>query len=223
MTAKRPPRKYLDADRVQVNQEWLDWRKEMLDEAIENAPMALAGLGLIPSTYFPELEDKDIPEEGAWIMVLEEPFTELQTRFRVPILSMWRCRPHELNSGGIEVGPKLNRIRIRPKQAVIATPGGDLHLWPHEYQIVRDPRVLMSDPDATIHSLGGEAVLDEEALFYLQSRGISHADAVLLLIDSVQATDFIYVTFPEEVTAMLAGVGQPLWRHIQLNPRSSSA
>lgn len=218
----RAPRKYLDVDKVEVNPEWLTWRQAELDYAREIAPKVLAGTGYDPAMYFPELYDKDVPEDGAWILVLEEPFTELRSRFRVPLLSLWRCRPHTLNSGGVRIGTGRNQLVVRPKQAVITTPGGDLHLWPHEYSIVTDPYALMSCEGTEIHSLGGQSVLDEEKLFYLQSRGIPHSEAVLLLIEQVAATDFIYATFPEEITAQLEGVGQPLWRHIQRHPRISA-
>jgi hypothetical protein len=223
MTAStRAPKKYLDADRVEVNPAWLAWRKELREQALELAPEMMTHRGIDPAVYFPEAYEKEIPDDGCWIFVLEEPYTELRTRFRVPELSLWRARPHELNSGGIKLGGTA-RIRdgvtVRPKQAVITTPGGDLHLWPHEYQICRDPYELMSCEGAEIHEIGGEPVIDEQMLFYLQSRGIGHQDAVMLLIDQVKNNDFVYVTFPEEVTAMFAGVGQPMWRHIQRNPR----
>lgn len=217
----RAPKKYLDADRVEVNPAWIEWRDEQVKAAEDELPMQMAAMGIDPAMYFPG--DKAIPEDGCWIFVLEEPFTELRDRFRVPLLSMWRCRPHELNEGGFSYGVKSKRVHLAAQQAVIATPGGDLHLWPHEYQIIDNPRGLISQPEATIHSLGGEAVLDEEQMFYLMSRGISHQDAVLLLINTMTAINYIYMTFPEEVTELLRGVGQPLWRHVQLNPRKTRA
>jgi hypothetical protein len=215
---RRPPRKYLDPERIQVNPDWLAWREEMIAEHREELPKLIGARGMDPAVYFPEDYDKAIPEDGAWILVLEEPYTELRSRFRVPLLSMWKCRPHELNTGGGSIGVRGMQIHFYPKQAVIATPGGDLHLWPHEYCIVQDPKTLMSMDGVTIHSLGGEPVLDEDQLWYLMSRGIPRDQAVLLLLDQV-GTDYIYVTFPEDVTEQLDGVGQPLWRHIQRHPR----
>ena len=191
------PTKYVDRDRTIVTPEWLAWRKEALALAAEDAPYILMQGGNRPDTYLPEGDGKAIPEDGAWIIVLEEPMTELRDRFRVPFMSMWRARPHTLDSGGVQVSKD---VTLYPKQAVITTPGGDLHLWAHEYVMATDPFRLISDPDATINSLGGEPVLDEEAMFYLRSRGIPHSEAVLLLIETVKSTDFIYVTFPEEVT-----------------------
>lgn len=148
--------------------------------------------------------------------MVEEPFTELRSRFRVPPLSMWRARPRELNTEAI-----VSRgVKIYPKQAIIATPGGDLHLWPHEYVVVDRPVTLVSDPDATLHALGGQPVLDEDALFYLMSRGIPRHEAVMVLFDSVTSLDFVYVTFPEWITDALAGAGQSLRRYMALNPRN---
>lgn len=214
----RAPRKYTDKDRTKISPEWMDWAKKTHEEAVENGYRHVASLGYDPSMYFPEEDGKDIPEEGAWILVIEEPHTELRSRFRVPLLSMWRARPHKLNGGAIPIAQGLS---VYPKQAVITTPGGDLHLWPHEYVIATDPRGLVGQEEATLNSLGGDPVLNEEQLFYLQSRGIHYQDAVLMLFDNIQGTDFIYVTFPEEVTAMLEGVGRSLRRHIALNPRKA--
>lgn len=211
----RAPRKYSDRQRTQVTTEWLDWYEQQRAAAESDGWLELVSAGIDPSTYMPATEGKEIPADGAWILVVEEPFTELRARFRVPLLSMWRARPHELNSGAITRGG----ITMRPQQAVIATPAGDLHLWAHEYVIADHPMQLAADPDATLHTLGGEPVLDEDELFYLMSRGIPHRDAVMLLFDKVTSLDFVYVTFPEEITDLLAGAGQSFRRHVALNRR----
>ncbi|WP_406004620.1 hypothetical protein [Streptomyces sp. NBC_00987] len=212
------PKKCADSRRAQVTQEWQAWDAERRTEAADEGYFLAASIGAEPSMYFPEQDGRAVPEDGAWIIVVEEPFTELRSRFRVPPLSMWRARPHELNTGAIV----LKGVEIHPKQAVIATPGGDLHLWPHEYVVVDRPMALVSDPDATLHSLGGQPVLDEEALFYLMSRGIPRHEAVMVLFDTVTSLDFVYVTFPEWITDALAGAGQSLCRHMALNPRKST-
>jgi len=215
------PRKYLDRDRIVVNPEWIEWKKEAQRQAVEDAPWQFASAGIDPTIYFPELDDKKIPDEGAWILILEEPHTILREQFRLPLLSMWRARPFVLNDGGVIVGYDDMQYREFPKQAVITTPAGDLHLWPHEYIIASDPLGLLSCEGAEIHQLGGKPVLDEDYMFYLQSRGIPYDEAVLMLFDTIEDTDFIYVTFPEEVTSILEGVGRPLHRHIALNPRKA--
>jgi len=212
----RPPKKYADKARTQVTPEWRAWNDEQQMLIAEGGWETVCSLGFDPDMFFPEKSDKQIPEEGAWILILEEPHTELRDRFRVPLLSMWRARPHELNSGGVQLAKGL---RVYPKQAVIATPGGDLHLWPHEYTVCTDPKGLIGDPDAELHQLGGSPVLDEEILFFLQSRGIPRHEAVLVLFDLITDTDFVYVTFPEEITAQLEGVGTSLRSHVRRHPR----
>jgi hypothetical protein len=211
----RAPRKYSDRQRTKVTTEWLDWYEQQRAAAETDGWMELASAGIDPSTYMPATEGKEIPADGAWILVVEEPFTELRAKFRVPLLSMWRARPHQLNSGAIS----RNGITLYPQQAVIATPAGDLHLWAHEYVIADRPMQLAADPDATLHTLGGEPVLDELELFYLMSRGIPHRDAVMMLFDKVTSLDFVYITFPEEITAALAGVGTSFRRHVAMNHR----
>lgn len=217
------PKKYLDAKRTQVNPEWLAWDEERERVAADDGWQIAAAIGSEPSMYFPEQDGKAIPEEGAWIIVVEEPHTVLRDRFRVPELSMWRARAHELNDGAITVGYGKSKTKVFPKQAVIATPAGDLHLWPHEYIVAERPMLLATDPDATLHTLGGEPVVDEDELFYLMSRGISRHDAMMLLFERIQSLDFVYVTFPEEITSALRGMGQSLSRHIALNPRGRNS
>lgn len=217
--ATAAPKKYLDSDQVVANPEWIKWRDELRGELLEDARWNLSALGYSVDTYLPEDSGKAIPEDGAWILVLEEPLTELRDRFRLPLLSMWRARPHTLNDGAVVLGSGKRSIKLYPKQAVISTPGGDLHLWPHEYIIASNPMALLSHEDSMIHSLGGTPVLAEDQLFYLMSRGISRHDATMLLFDQITTTDFVYVTFPEEVTEALRGVGMSLHRHMALNPR----
>lgn len=121
-----------------------------------------------------------------------------------------------MSSGGIELDIDTQefstRLRLHPRQAVISTPGGDLHLWPREYVLATNPRALVSDPGATIHTLGGQPLVDTEQLFYLMSRGVPYSQAVLMLFDQVRGTDHCYVTFPEEITSLLAGIGRPQLR-----------
>ena len=214
----RAPKKYTDSRRTQVTPEWLDWYESRRAKASDDGWFEAASAGFEPSMYFPEQEGKDIPEDGAWIIVVEEPFTELRSRFRIPPLSMWRAREHELNSGAFT----SNGVKVYPKQAIIATPAGDLHLWPHEYVVAERPMELASDPDATLNSLGGQPVLDEDELFYLMSRGIPHHEAVMLLFDKVTSLDFVFVTFPEEITDLLAGAGQSLRRHVAAQSRRNT-
>ncbi|MGW5929353.1 hypothetical protein ACWF2L_24345 [Streptomyces anulatus] len=204
-----------EADRsCDIPERW-EREKENRTDVLDVESLVAESGGTEPSTYFPEQDGKAVPEEGAWIIVVEEPFTELRSRFRIPLLSMWRARPHTVNTGAIV----SKGVKIYPKQAVITTPGGDLHLWPHEYVVVRSPMMLAGDIQATLHSLDGRPVLDEDALFYLMSRGISRHQAVKALLEATTSLDHVYVTFPERITDSLAGAGQSLRRHMALNPR----
>jgi hypothetical protein len=214
MRTRFPPKWSDDAQTV-VSEEWLEQAKEATIEACYH-------LGNDPAQYFPEDYGKEIPDEGAWICVIEVPFTALE--FDVPLLSMWRARRHHCSFGGIRIGNGVRPILSpwRPQQAVITTPGGDLHLWPHEYSIIENPAGLVGLEGVEIHTLGGEPVLpdDDDRLFYLMSRGISKHDAALILLGDMRALDFAYFTFPDDVVAALEGVGVPLWRYIQTHPRS---
>lgn len=205
-----PPRKYLDPDRTQVNPKWLEWKHEQ-----DDLQMAKMHSGQYES-YHPEEVDKQIPEEGCWIRVIEVPHTELALRFELPEQSMWRARRVYLQSG--RVG------NARPQLAVINTPGGELSLWPHEYVIVPDiSQWVGQEPDCIMHSLDGGRFITEEQeaqLFYLQSRGISRQDACLLLLNDLPGN--CYFTMNQVYVDMFHGVGQPLWRHVALNRREGA-
>jgi hypothetical protein len=216
MSTKTAPKKYVNAQRTEVTPEWLAWDAERRVEITEDAAHQAASSGYDPAVFFPEIDGKAIPDEGAWILILEEPHTVMKDRFRLPLLSMWRARRHVLANTSIST----RGVKFHPQQAVIATPAGDLHLWPHEYMIATNPMALASEPDAELHALGGQPVVDEEEIFYLQSRGIPRQEAVLMLFDKIESLDFVYVTFPEEITSLLEGVGRPLRRHMALNPRT---
>ena len=65
--------------------------------------------------------------------------------------------------------------------------------------------VPVTDPDCTIHPLGGRPTLDEEKqdqMFYLQSRGISYQEGLLMLMDGLDMRDWGWVEFPEYARAM---------------------
>jgi len=216
MSDPNEPNKYTDSRRAEVTQEWLDWDEDRREEVRDQAYRESASTGYDPSTFFPD-ETQAIPAEGAWILVLEEPSTPLKEKFRVPPLSMWRARRHFVDGSTFTSSAG---DRYEAQQAVISTPAGDLHFWPYEYRIATAPMELASMDGVELHSLGGEPVVDEEELFYIQSRGIRRQDALLMLFDKIASLDFVYVTFPEEVTSALEGVGRSLRRHIALSPRN---
>lgn len=211
----RAPKKYLDADRTRVSDEWREWHRKR-EADMEHAQAYALGPGGI-DVYFPEEIGKDIPDEGRWIRILEEPSTVLRLRFRLPIMSIWYARPYTMNAG---------RVRGRaPQLAQITTPGGDLCLYPHEYEVWDDPSVLLGmEPDVVIHKMDGDLALDtddEDRLFYLMKAGITRHDALMLML--TQGVDpRWWFEFTPEIVEEYGGVGRPLWRHIQMNPRKKA-
>jgi hypothetical protein len=212
-TPDSEPTRFVDETCTRATDEWLAWEERQRFALSENGWLEVAASGYEPSMYFPEKEGKSIPDEGAWILILEEPDTPMKQQFRLPELSMWRARRHQLDYGQT----LSNGSVVYPQQAVISTPAGALHLWPHEYVIANDPLGLAADSESELHSLGGEPVIDQEQMFFLQSRGISHNDAALMLFDTISSLDFVYVTFPDWVTDALRGAGRSLRRHIALS------
>lgn len=200
---RKAPKKYLDPDQIEVNPAWLEWREEFRVAAKEAALDHMYFLGMDPALFFPEDYDKGLGEDGRWIMVVEEPHTELLSRFRLPLLSMWFATPKQMHSN---VGP------FHAIHAVIQTPGGELHLLPHEYVVVEDVTQYVGEPGCDIHSLGGQALIDEEMLFYLQARGYTSQEAHLALIGQVQQSDFVYFTFDETIVSTMMPVVQMLQR-----------
>ena len=188
------PRKYTDHTRTQIRPEWLQWRE---DDVKEQTLDFAEQTGQDPARYFPEDYGKDLGD-GTWIFVVDPP-TSVDHAFDVPLLSMWWARPTRLNRGGIN--------GVRPYQAVITTPAGDLHLWPHEYAISSAPEKLIGEEGAHIHTLGGDPLIDPEKLWYLQSRGIPQHEATLMLFGQIQSQNFAYVTFDDDIVDMFAGVG----------------
>lgn len=217
---KTPPKKFADRQRTVLTPEWVIWNRsrqynqglltidEIDDDQISdyafNHFMRIAdafGVGDVSSEhemYFPEEHDKELGD-GAWIIVIDPPVTVQWDDFKVPPISIWWARPHVLNCG-----PIAGRL---PYQAVIQTPAGDLHLWPHEYVVCSDPAQFIGEEGTTIHNLGGSPVLDEEKMFYLQQRGIPQQEAAMMLLGDISQGDFIYVTMDEAAVEAFIGVG----------------
>lgn len=208
-----------------IDDEDSDMRSRALDDIKEYGhPLIRGDHGT--ATYFPESVGKALPKEGAWVIVTQEPNTVLRNDFRLPVPSMWRAKPRHLDVGAITVHLDMGTqtYTAHPVIAVITTPAGELGLWPHEYVIASKPTEIASDPDSTLNSLGGQPLIDEDQLFYLRSRGIPRHQAVMMLLDTIENTDYAYVTFSHEVTESLASladrVSTSLDQHTIQNPRS---
>jgi len=206
----RAPKKFTDATRTEITQEWLDWYAAEQEDRREEVYDHLMFPGEPVENRFPEEHDKDLGE-GAWIFVVEEPWTDLRNRFQIPTPSLWWARPEASRPGGFNLGTKAFPLNVPGRyRAVIETPGGSLWLYPHEYVICKDPIPLITDPECTLHRLGGTPTLDEEKaeqMFYLQSRGWSYSDALLQLMDGLDMRDWGWVEFPEYARAAFEGVG----------------
>jgi hypothetical protein len=193
----RPPKKYLDSEGLEVNPEYRSYHAARKEAETEEF-LAVAGGRSGFETYYPEEYDKELPEDGGWIMVKEVPHTNLA--WDVPLLSMWFAVPD--NPGGVGRMPNGRK----PYKVRIQTPGGDLWLYPHEYTVVNDiTQYLGMEPDIEMLSLGGEAVLDEEQLFYLQARGISRTEATKLLLNDIKSQSFAWFNV-HPIYAELLGV-----------------
>lgn len=202
---RRPPPKF---EPREVTPEYKAWARE---DAIDHC----VRLGMHPSWFFPEDDGKAIPDEGAWICVIDVPHAPL-LNFEVPYLSMWRATRHD--------GPLLHKdLPFPSQQAVIHTPGGTLHLWPTEYVVIDDISLFVGqEPDCVMHKLGGEPVIDEDQMFYMMLRGIPRQDAALMLLGDVTSQDFVYFTWDVFYQEYFEGVGIPLAVHMYRHPRTGA-
>lgn len=203
----RAPRKFTDSTRSEITPEWQAWHREQMSRHGERLEAHVRFLGDLPEDRWPERYGKDVGE-GCWVFVVDEPHTEMRQRFRVPTPSLWWARPEVNRPGGMQ----SQGVSIPgPYRVVIETPGGSLWLFPREYVICEDPVPLITDPECTIHRLGGNVPLDDEKgeqIWYLQSRGWSREDALLAVMDGVDMRDWGWVEFPEYARAMFEGVGR---------------
>jgi hypothetical protein len=191
--------------------------------------------GECPEDAFPEEYDKDIPESGAWIILLmsvkvgrliDNSNTKAIT---VPRLSLWYAMPHTSNARVLlrDIGTKRqkNLEYVHLKQAVINTPDGAVHIWPHEYSKVDIAKFLeFCDEDGLfIHYLSDEARVDESALFYLRTRGISKANAQRMLLGTLSNSNYCYFTFASEIAEVFGeGVGTPYLHPVNHQRRAAS-
>lgn len=205
---RRAPKKFTDETQTEIRQEWVDWYNERQEGAQEEIQDQLVGLGIDPMIYWPEDYDRRLPDDGAWVIVVEEPCTEIKQTFTIPTPSLWYAKP-ALGGARREVHGFGKGVFTPPVYKVtIQTPAGTLWLYPHEYVVCKDPVPLITDPECTIHSLGGQPPIDEETLFYLQSRGISREDAAMLLLDQLDMSTWGWVEFPEYARQAYEGVGR---------------
>ena len=142
--------------------------------------------------FFPEDYDKDIPNDGCWILATKPPFTEI----KIQKFSIWFA----VNAEPSMTHPKYP---IHRKLASIITPDGELRLWPWEYNKIELKKYLdflnvrpeNSEPDMNICFITEDPKLSKkmgEMVFYMQSRGISRGTAYMMLIEEIKDQNFCY-------------------------------
>lgn len=151
----------------------------------------------------PERAGCEIPDEGAWILISRIPITEMDQRFEVPVLSIWRARPEyrnrEFTLGKAQGLSRKTKINWPMLLAVISTPGGDLWLYPGEYFTIPTEKLEVYldriGNEVEVHFMGaGEPGDLADQLFYLMCHGIPRAEAMLLLLPNLTDSNFVYFT-----------------------------
>jgi len=169
---------------------------------------------------YPEDFGKKLPDDGAWIITLmnirvgrlvgtrvsgkegregERVEERLVEEIEIPYLSVYFAVPTMTTNSGLH-------------QAIIQTPKGSVHVWPHEYNLFDLEKFLQfSDEDGfNIHFLSETGGFDEAALFYIRSRGISKAEAQRMLLPTLKDPNYCYFTFHESLREFFPeGTGTP--------------
>lgn len=170
---------------------------------VERFKDALAVSGDCVEDYFPADYGKAIPATGAWIMLLADvdvgemlPDQSVKT-IHVPHMSMWYALPAFSN-----FSRSVDDMEVHASMAVINHPDGEVRIWPHEYNIVRDITKYLEFTEADgfyINFIDQErGGFDDMKLFYLRSRGIPLGEARKMLIGELASPHFCYFTFHEE-------------------------
>jgi hypothetical protein len=183
---------------------------EVYAEDIERQIDGMVRMGECAEDYFPERYGKALPEEGAWIMLLMSVHvgrltTEGKTeRITVPHLSMWFALPTVSQHGHDD---------LKMKKAVIQTPQGEVHIWPHEYTVVKDLSKYLDRSEEEgfyVHFMQESSAFDVDKLLYIQSRGIPKGAAQRLLLPELKDPFYCYFTFhPAYSEAFGEGFGAP--------------
>lgn len=142
-------------------------------------------------------EASKIPDEGAWISVINPPHTTID----VPAYSIWRAKAgYHSHRFKILHNGRRKWVNWPILLAVILTPEGEVWLYPTEYAKIRDvtPLLEYEGRGLTLHYMGGEPQGLQDQVFYCQTRGLSRKDALLTCLGSIDTQDFLYMTIDEE-------------------------
>lgn len=186
-----------------VDPKWLEETRDdiILQMELRNGVHPMDGAYEI-MRYFPEESGKGIPEEGAWIMIVVPPNTEIT----VPKLSIWYAMP--------AIGRLHHEWHIPIKYAVIFTPDGDLRLHAWEYDKVDIGKYIqMIDGEhLKINFMSFDAIVSgimEEKMFYLRQRGIGTNEAYTMLLGAMQDPNLCWLEFHSAYTECFQGVREP--------------
>jgi hypothetical protein len=185
--------------RFTLNPDYL--QSEEYAREVAREKRALVGIGECLEDYFPEDYDKALPEEGAWIMLLMSVHVgKATTEGKAESVTLPTVSP----SG---------RHGVKRKKAIIQTPQGEVHIWPHEYTVVKDisPYLDMTEEEGVyIHFMHETGGFDADKLLYIQSRGIPRGTAQRLLLPELKDPHFCYFTFHPAYSEMFGeGFGTP--------------
>ena len=170
-------------------------------EEVENSGYAV-------EDFYPEEYGKSLPDDGGWIMLLmtvkvgrELPGDKVET-ITVPRMSIWFAVPTTSSNGAA--------------QAIIQTPQGAVHIWPHEYNCCDLDKFLEFSPEEGFHThfLSSVGAFHEESLFYLRSRGIGKAQAQRMLLVTLKDPLYCWFSFDQEIADCFSeGAGTPYLFH----------
>jgi hypothetical protein len=184
-----------------LNPKWADSEEAQLER--EQIKDSICAFGDCVEDYFPEDYGKKLPEEGAWIMLLmsvhvgKEIAPGVAEPVTVPHLSIWFAMPTLAGSG--------TRYDIRPTKAIIQTPQGEVHIWPHEYTVVKDLTNFLEMTEEEgfyINFMREDGGFDVNRLHYIMSRGITKGVAQRILLPELKDPFFCYFTFHEAYSEM---------------------
>mgnify|MGYP001582321176 CR=1 FL=1 len=156
-------------------------------------------------------DDKQLPDEGAWIQVIMPPHCVVTCE----ALSIWFATPAaDAKTWDYMEGDLGHRYKVK-----VLTPVGEFTLFASEYNLVTPDALneyiglVGSTKDETkehvmLHWLDPRnEYFDADRLFYIQSRGVGRADAYKMLMGEVKSPHVCYFTFHEEYQRYFAGVG----------------
>lgn len=173
--------------------------REQIEDALYGAE-SLFGTGSADNwlaqvgAAFPDDRGYLIPEEGGWVIVKAQPYTNIPAP---PLYSMWFAKPvytgREFRR--ILAGGRRRKVTWPFLKARILTQHGELDLLPEEYVPCSDITKFteMIDQGVEMHFLGPEPEEYAEQMFYLRARGLGVRQATTLLLGEMK-TNHVYLT-----------------------------